>query len=359
MAKLLKRIILVVIICIIASTTGVYADESKPLGYEELSAQGTNSETDIDCSDWSKEEIIFATELGFLPDEFLSDFDSPITRAQFAKIALYFAAMQYRCDIYSFKYIYTDYMGIDEYDGTRSFSDCFDVYVHEAHVTNLVSGVGNGLFMPDRPITREESAQMLCNTYASYGNVQLSEMYTSNQSASFTDSDEISEWAKESIDWVVTNGVMQGVGDGRFAPKSYYTIEQCIATFVRLYRNAPISISHGGQPLFPYSPEETLNFLRMRFLFEEIQTIENDLYIVILGRWSGLPHGGTQLYFYVIYKNGGLFNLLPNFRSWSSISSIQFGEAPEILVVTGKPYNSYEYTSTTINLEKQHTNDCD
>ena len=71
MAKLLKRIILVVIICIIASTTRVYADESKPLGYEELSAQDTNSETDIDCSDWAKEEIIFATELEFLPDEFL------------------------------------------------------------------------------------------------------------------------------------------------------------------------------------------------------------------------------------------------------------------------------------------------
>lgn len=50
----------------------------------------------------------------------------------------------------------------------------------------------------------------------------------------FADDSNISDWAKEAVYSIKNIGVMNGVGDNMFAPKDNYTTEQAIATILRL-----------------------------------------------------------------------------------------------------------------------------
>ena len=51
----------------------------------------------------------------------------------------------------------------------------------------------------------------------------------------FDDEAIISDWASNSIQVMCNMGVMNGVGDNKFAPQDTYTTEQAIATIVRVY----------------------------------------------------------------------------------------------------------------------------
>ena len=51
----------------------------------------------------------------------------------------------------------------------------------------------------------------------------------------FTDKDKISLWAKESVEWAVTNGIMEGMGDGTLSPDTNLTREQMCVMLRRMY----------------------------------------------------------------------------------------------------------------------------
>ena len=51
----------------------------------------------------------------------------------------------------------------------------------------------------------------------------------------FDDVKLISDWARESVSTMNSMKIMEGVSDTEFAPKGNYTVEQAIATMVRLY----------------------------------------------------------------------------------------------------------------------------
>ena len=57
-----------------------------------------------------------------------------------------------------------------------------------------------------------------------------------NQPSSFADNDSISTWAIDSVGQVQVTGIMGGVGNNTFSPKGAYTREQSIMTMLRLYR---------------------------------------------------------------------------------------------------------------------------
>ena len=50
----------------------------------------------------------------------------------------------------------------------------------------------------------------------------------------FVDSGEISSWAEDAIRWAVGEGIVNGVGDGRLAPKGTATRAQTAALICRL-----------------------------------------------------------------------------------------------------------------------------
>ena len=79
----------------------------------------------------------------------------------------------------------------------------------------LASGVGNQRFEPDRAITREEMAVML-NNYIEWKGVELN----SETKEPFVDFDQVSSWAKEAVTAIQGYGIISGVGNNIYAPKS-------------------------------------------------------------------------------------------------------------------------------------------
>lgn len=55
----------------------------------------------------------------------------------------------------------------------------------------------------------------------------------------FKDSAEVSPWARNDVATVAYWKVMNGVSEGVFAPEGTFSIEQCAATFLRLWDRNP------------------------------------------------------------------------------------------------------------------------
>ena len=79
---------------------------------------------------------------------------------------------------------------------------------------NIVSGIGNNLFAPDNNITREQMAVMLVN-YAKTMNINLP---TVRGTVVFSDSNQISSWAREAVDVMYRAGIINGKGGNTFDP---------------------------------------------------------------------------------------------------------------------------------------------
>ncbi|MCL2577463.1 MAG: S-layer homology domain-containing protein [Defluviitaleaceae bacterium] len=165
-------------------------------------------------SSWAVEQVTAAIRIGLVPQNLQSNFTQAITRAEFATLAV---------NLYEyFKGTIT---------GRSNFTDTNDEAVEKAAFIGIVSGIGNNRFDPNGTLTREQAAVML---------TRLAEALVHNPVMmggfrGFADRSEISSWAIDGVERVVTIGIMSGVGDNRFAPLASYTREQAIATIMRVY----------------------------------------------------------------------------------------------------------------------------
>ena len=95
-------------------------------------------------------------------------------------------------------------------------SDYFADAVAWASQNDIISGVGNGKFVPNKPITKEELLVMLYRLQADKENVA-----TENKTS--VNLDNVSYWAAESVNWAVQNGIV-ATNDGKISnPKSAIT----------------------------------------------------------------------------------------------------------------------------------------
>lgn len=92
----------------------------------------------------------------------------------------------------------------------------------------IVSGYGNGLFGPGDNITREQLAVMLWRYAGSPA--------ATNKELHFADMNEISSYALEALCWATENGIVNGYGDGKLAPKGEATRAQ-VAQMLMNYLN--------------------------------------------------------------------------------------------------------------------------
>ena len=92
----------------------------------------------------------------------------------------------------------------------------------EAGVT---SGVGGGLFAPNKEITRQEIAVMLH---------AFMKKAAADTELTFADNAEIAPWAVPSVKWAVENGLMKGVLGNKFAPKSLATRAEAATIMMNL-----------------------------------------------------------------------------------------------------------------------------
>lgn len=91
-----------------------------------------------------------------------------------------------------------------------------------------VNGMGNGTFLPDEPVTREQ----MCTILARY---LMSKGITAPDSAlSFSDADSILGYARESVAFCTTLGLVQGMPDGSFSPQTGATRAQAATVLLRM-----------------------------------------------------------------------------------------------------------------------------
>ncbi|MHA7965608.1 S-layer homology domain-containing protein [Paenibacillus sp. CAU 1782] len=97
------------------------------------------------------------------------------------------------------------------YEGAPQFSDVgassyYSGYVAWAAEAGIVQGTGNGLFRPDRHITRQEIAVILGN-YINFAKLQLPQNVVAE---AYQDEQDIAAWAKSSVTLLLQAGLLNG-----------------------------------------------------------------------------------------------------------------------------------------------------
>ena len=119
-------------------------------------------------------------------------------------------------------------MGIDkkDYEGTFTdvnTSDWSSSFIAAAYDAGLISGA-DGKFRPNDTITREEICKIISSAIKAETEVKALD---------FADANNISEWAKESVQIAYSLGIINGMGDGNFAPKENALREQAFVMLAR------------------------------------------------------------------------------------------------------------------------------
>ena len=127
---------------------------------------------------------------------------------------------------------YGIYPGLYEKTGSSEaenvYTDSDNFFVNGLSALGIINGRGNGIFDPDGAISREEAAKILYQAAGLFMELPQGDVY-------YNDFDRISPWAVEAVIWAKIVNVMQGVGGGYFEPQGTFTVEQAIASTVRLF----------------------------------------------------------------------------------------------------------------------------
>lgn len=278
-----------------------------------VSAHTHPNETSVQpiVSDWAKEEVAKAEELGLIPQDvhgWPSDYRQPVSRDHFQRIAMEFVALQSSCDYKSLLSLTDEYKAEKDSDGfvIDPFTDGTSGTA-QAYYLGVIKGRGNGIFAPDDPITRQEAAVLLSQAYTAYSG----ETPAVSTGLSFTDAHQVDRWAKAGVETVSAWGVMKGMEDGSFSPKGFYSLEQCILTFVRLYQQAPITRAKGNAvSLFTYDQcirlldAQTKETKDKGYGFSEVQRVAGPKATFVRMDLVGMRGSSSVPYF--VYQEGGM-----------------------------------------------------
>jgi hypothetical protein len=173
------------------------------------------------ASPWAVSELDKAVKLGLITDKIRDKMDAPISREEFAEIAVLF---------------YEKTSGNQATAAPKdTFSDSDNVEVLKAYALKITNGAGkdpNGreLFKPRDLLNREQMAAMITRTLkAVYPAIDL----TTSGVASFTDENSISSWALESTKFIKKYKISEGIGNNLYGPKQLCTREQAVVFLMR------------------------------------------------------------------------------------------------------------------------------
>ena len=98
-------------------------------------------------------------------------------------------------------------------------SQYYAAYVSWAESVGITKGRGNGNFDPNKEITREEMAVMM-EKFLNVAGKNLGEVENTKK---FKDENKIQSWAQDSVKKMTRLGLINGMEDGSFSPKSSFT----------------------------------------------------------------------------------------------------------------------------------------
>lgn len=168
-------------------------------------------------SDWAQSEVTKAIDAGIVPKALQSNYQAPITRAEFADLAISTVSKLTNTKVSALD---TTYLG-------HKFKDTEDNNVEIAYKLCIVNGVSSEIFEPNRTIYRQESAVMLHNIMKS-----LSAQYDET-AVNYSDIAGVSDWALSGVYSCSNAKIMKGTEIG-FEAWQNYTREQAILTMTRL-----------------------------------------------------------------------------------------------------------------------------
>ena len=171
-------------------------------------------------SPWARDTILLSFEYEIVPETLQGDdvdFTQPITRAEFAGIAVM---------------LYTSITGnVAMPTLTNPFDDTRDQYVLRAHGNQLMIGVGNRRFAPYDFLVREQAAAALTRSFMRTVNDQWTiDMSLPNHApfAPFADHADISSGAVRYVYFMAANDLMHSIGSNMFLPRSVLQVQQAL-----------------------------------------------------------------------------------------------------------------------------------
>ncbi|MBO7208918.1 MAG: S-layer homology domain-containing protein [Clostridia bacterium] len=182
---------------------------------EETPVVDTPAKPELICSDWAKEELAKAEAV--IPASLkTADLTKNITRAEFAAVAVK---------------AYEALKGtVAQPVATNPFKDTNDVEVLKAFNIGITTGTSETTFEPAALLNREQAATMLTRAYSK-------EKVEFEKPATFADDAQIDDWAQDSVYFMASKGIINGVGDNKFAPDDNCSREQAIIIAARMVAN--------------------------------------------------------------------------------------------------------------------------
>lgn len=180
---------------------------------------------DSKTSSWAEEEVNDAIVNHLVHESLRSNYQTPIKRYEYVLLAL---------DVLSLEGVRLS-IG-QEYAFDDILDHPYEKEILKAYQAGLINGYGNGQFMPDANITREEVATLVVRLLSKINDTKDN---TNTNAITYSDSNSISSWARESVDYCYRNNILKGVGkdkQGRdiINPKGTATREESILLLYRL-----------------------------------------------------------------------------------------------------------------------------
>ena len=197
-------------------------DETKEnIEYMDVRGCGTpaakTSATSVPASKWAVDSIETAREINIINGNY--NFPGAIAREDFCEMIYSYLENVAKISLNA--------------DNEMPFDDTNNEHIGALYSLEIISGKSKTMFAPDYALTREEAAAIICRMINKiYPNYTATEQYFD-----FADSNQVSAYAMNNIQTLCNMGIMNGVGDNRFAPQDLYTTEQAVATLVRVYNN--------------------------------------------------------------------------------------------------------------------------
>ncbi|MCL2153372.1 MAG: InlB B-repeat-containing protein, partial [Oscillospiraceae bacterium] len=215
---------------------GKYATDTGglPLGPPDKPAPPTPTPTDLPdepedkedkkiipgtYSDWAREELSRALAMGLIPTSLLNaniDLRRPISRVEFAGVTV--KAYENLANTTVLPNVYNPFTDTQDVDALKAFN------------AGIMIGISLTEFSPHTELNREQAATALTRVFKrstiSGWTFETDSNYPMNYTRPepFDDDADISDWAKDSVYFMVANRIILGVGYNVFAPRAVTSV---------------------------------------------------------------------------------------------------------------------------------------
>lgn len=196
-----------------------YIEKNGLNGFKALEYDPDLPFADVKLKDWFYPSAKYTYENKLIAGTSKTEFspELPVTRAMFVSIL----GRMSKADMTAYKKE-SNFLDVD-------MEEYYGPYVMWAYENHVVAGMSSEFFAPEDSLTREQMCLMISN-FAAYQGIA----FTGEYENSFTDEEEISDWALASVKAMSGAGIIFGTGHGRFSPMDTATRAECAAIIYRI-----------------------------------------------------------------------------------------------------------------------------